>query len=64
MGIINNLKFNEFKKALHSIDHIKIVDMLEGWGKKYFDDKAKEYLDELRRFLAQIVYEMGERIKK
>ena len=56
-------KFGEFRKALASIDIKKIVDLLEGWGKKYFGNRSKDYLDEIRRFLAKIVQEIGQRLK-
>ena len=61
--LLNKLSFDEFKKAIASIDIKKIVDLLEGWGKKYFKTRRKEYLDIVRRFLASIVQEIGGRIK-
>ena len=66
MALLNNpigwFKFEEFKNALHSIDTKKIVDLLEVWGTKYFKKDVKKYLDEIRRFLAKIVQEIGERL--
>ena len=64
MGLINSFKFDEFKKALNSIDCIKIVGLLKGWGDKYFKDRSGDYLDEVRRFLARIVFELGNKIDK
>ena len=60
--IISKVSFDEFKKAIHSIETEKIIDLLEGWGKRYFKSRYKDYMDEVRRFLAKIVYEIGERI--
>ena len=63
MGLINNLKFGEFEKAINSIDTMKIVELLQGWGQKYFGDKWKDYLNIVRRFLSKIVFQIGEVIK-
>lgn len=62
MGIINRLKINEFVKAIHSIDTEKIVDLIDGWGTKYFGELSKIYLEEVRLFLADIVTKIGGRL--
>jgi hypothetical protein len=61
--IIGKFSFDEFTKAIRSIDTDKIVDLLEGWGKKYFKGRWKSYLDEVRKLLADIVYKIGGRMK-
>jgi hypothetical protein len=63
MGWINNLKYDEFVKAINSIDTNKLVSLLKGWGQKYFGNRWKDYMDEIRRFLAKIVHQIGEAIK-
>ena len=60
---VKNIKFIEFKKAIYSIDDIKIVDLLEGWGKKYFADSWKEYLEEVQKLLTRLVVQINRRIK-
>jgi hypothetical protein len=62
VGIINQLKFGEFRKAIKSIDTEKIVDLIDGWGKKYFGELSKLYLEEVRIFLADIVIKIGRKI--
>ena len=61
--LLNKLSFGEFKKSIASRDTKKIVDLLETWGRKYFKVKWKEYLDEVRMFLVNIVQEIGRRIR-
>ena len=63
MSFLNNIKYGEFVKAIHSIDSNKIVELLKGWGQKYFGDRWKDYLDEISRLLADIVFKIREAIK-
>ena len=62
MGLVNQLKFNEVRKAIRSIDTSKIVDLIDGWGKRYFGDLSKLFLEEVRLLLADIVIKIGEKL--
>ena len=58
------IKIEAFNSAIKSIDTKKLVDILEDFGKKEFRGKKQEYLDGIRRKLAEIVYEIGQRTLK
>lgn len=63
MGLISLIKIKALVNFIDSVEASKIVDMLEDFAKKYFGNEWKESLNALRTKLANVVFEIGRRIK-
>jgi len=62
MGLINNLKLKALIDFIDKVEAKEIVNLLENFAHKYFQDKWKESLRALQIKLANVVTEIQRRI--
>jgi hypothetical protein len=64
MSLLNPLKLFALRSALESLSVKEIVDVIDSFGEKEFGKEKDKYLDQIRTKLANIVFEIGKRIRK
>ena len=64
MGLITWIKLRALNSAVDNLSPKEIVDVIEDFGRREFKDEKDQYLEVIRRKLANIIFEIGGRMGK